>query len=88
MNSRSLTYMNDENLDGSLTPYHLIYVRSIATNNVSLLKMAADGELLRLNCKKINVALKHFAKRFINEYLSLLHERYRTEETYEIVDFM
>ena len=50
--------------------------------------MATDGELLRLNCKKINVALKHFAKRFVNEYLSLLHERYRTEETYEIVDFM
>ena len=80
MNSRSLTYMNDENLDGSLTPYHLIYVRSIATNNVSLLKMATDGELLRLNCKKINERKlqNHFAKRFINEYLSLLHERYRT----------
>ena len=67
--------MNDENSDESLTPYHLIYCRNIATNKVLLLKMAADGKLLRLNCKKINILLKHFAKRFTNEYLSLLHER-------------
>ena len=74
--SRPLTYMNDENLDESLTPYHLNYGRNIATNKVSLLKMAIDGESLRLNCKKISIILKHFAKPFTNEYLSLLHERY------------
>ena len=28
--SRPLTYMNDENLDESLTPYHLIYGGNIA----------------------------------------------------------
>ena len=49
--------MNDENTDESLTPYHLIYSRNIATNKVSLLKMATDGESLRLNCKKINIVL-------------------------------
>ena len=43
---------------------------------MSLLKMVTDGESLRLNCKKINIILKHFAKRFTNEFLSLLHERY------------
>ena len=76
INSRPLTYMNDENLDESLKPYHLIYGRNIATNKVSLLKMATDGESLRLNCKKINIVLKHFTKRLTKEYLSLLHERY------------
>ena len=71
INSRPFTYINDENLDESLTPYHLIYGRNIGTNQVSLLKMATDGESLRLNCKKINIILKHFAKRFTNEHLSL-----------------
>ena len=31
-------YMNEENLDESLTPYHLIYVRNIATNRCRYLK--------------------------------------------------
>ena len=57
-----LTYMNDKNLDEHLTPYHLIYGRNIATNKVLLLKMATDGKSLRLNCKKINIFLKHFVK--------------------------
>ena len=76
INSRPLSYMNDENLDENLTPYPLIYGRNIATNKLSLLKIATDGESLRLNCKKINIILKHFVKRFTNEYLSSLHERY------------
>ena len=85
INSRPLSYMNDENLDENLTPYPLIYGRNIATNKLSLLKIATDGESLRLNCKKINIVLKHFGKRFTNEYLSLLHERYtyRTGKTDE-----
>ena len=47
--------------------------------------MATDGESLHLNCKKINIILKHFAKRFTNEYLSLFHEcyTYRTRKTDE-----
>ena len=39
--------------------------------------MATDGNSLRLNCKKINIVLKHFA----NEYLSLLHDLYYTYHT-------
>ena len=46
MNSHPLTYMNDENLDESLTPCHVIYARNIVTNKVSLLKMATDGQSL------------------------------------------
>ena len=69
-------YMNDENLDESLTPYHLIYVRNIATNRCRCLKWQQVANRLRLNYKKINIILKHFAKRFTNEYLSLLHDRY------------
>ena len=57
IHSRQLTYMNNENTDESLTPYHLIYGRNIATNKASLLKMATYGESLRLNCKKINIVL-------------------------------
>ena len=39
--------------------------------------MVTDGNSLRLNCKKINIVLKHFA----NEYLSLLHDLYYTYHT-------
>ena len=74
-NSRPLTYMNDENLDESLTPYHLIYDRNIGKNEVSLLKMTTDGDSLLLNSKKINIVLKQFAKRFTDKHLSLLHKR-------------
>ena len=77
--------MNDENLNKSLTQYHLIHGRNNATNKVSLLKMATDGESLSLKCKKIIIVLKHFAKWFTNEYLSLLHERYTL---HKVVDFM
>ena len=42
INSLLLTYMNDENLDESLTLYHLIYGRNITTNKVSLRKMAPE----------------------------------------------
>ena len=77
IHSRQLTYMNDENTDESLTPYHLIYGRNIATNKVSLLKMATDGESLRLNCKKINIVLNILQNDLlINVYLyytSVIH---------------
>ena len=62
INICQLTYMNDENLDKSLTQHHLIHGRNNATNKVSLLKMATDGESLSLKCKKIIIVLKHFAK--------------------------
>ena len=75
INTRPVTYMNDDNLDESLTPHHLICSSDIATNNVSLLKIATDGELLRLNCKKINTVLKNFAKRQSERYT------YRTGKT-------
>ena len=54
--------MNNQNLDENLTSYHLIYVRNILTNKMSLLEMTTHGESLRLNCKKI----KHFGKLFTN----------------------
>ena len=69
--------MNDENTDESLTPYHLMYGRNIATNKVSLLKMATDGESLCLNCKKINIVLNILQNDLlINVYLyytSVIH---------------
>ena len=38
--------------------------------------MATGGDSLRLNCKKMNIVLKHFAKQLINKHLSLSRERY------------
>ena len=64
--------MNNQNLDENLTSYHLIYVRNILINKMSLLEMTTHGESLRLNCKKI----KHFGKLFTNSSLPFLHERY------------
>ena len=34
------------------------------------------GNSIRSNYNKVNILLKHFSKRFTEEYLSLLHERY------------
>ena len=76
INSRPFTNMNDEHFDENLIPYPLIYSRNIARNKVLLIKMATDGKSLRINCKMIKIVFKHFGKRFANEYLSLLHERY------------
>ena len=44
-----------------------------------------DGNSIRSNYSKVNILLKHFSKRFIEKYLSSLHERYsyrdyRTDE--------
>ena len=44
-----------------------------------------DGNSIRSNYNKVNILLKHFSKRFTEEYISLLHERYlyrddRTDE--------
>ena len=76
INSWLLTNVNNKNVNESLTLYNLIHGRNIAKNKVLLLKMGNHyGESLRLNCKKINIVLKHFAKQFTKEYLSVLHER-------------
>ena len=85
INSRPLTYISEEHFEESLTPYHLIYGRNIAVNKVSFLNKDMDGNSIRSNYSKVNILLKHFSKRFREEYLSLLHERYsyrddRTDE--------
>ena len=40
------------------------------------MKMTTDDESLHFNCKKMKIVFKHFAKQFINKYLSLLQELY------------
>ena len=76
INSLPLTYISEEHFEESLTPYHLIYGRNIAVNKVSFLNKDMDGNSIRSNYSKFNTLLKHFSKRFTEEYLSLLHERY------------
>ena len=89
INSRPLTYISEEHFEASLTPYHLIYGRNIAVNKVSFLNEDMDRNFIRLNYNKVNILLKHFSKRFTEEYLSLLHELYsyrdgRTDENCRI----
>ena len=86
INSHPLTSISEEHFEESVTPYHLIYGRNIAVNKVSFLSKDMDGNSIRLNYNKVNILLNHFSKRFTEEYLSLLHERYsyrddRTDES-------
>ena len=85
INSSPLTHISEEHFEESLTPYHLIYGRNIVVNKVSFLNKDMDANSFRSNYNKVNILLKHFSKRFTEEYLSLLYEccSYRDNRTDE-----
>ena len=62
IDSCPLTYMNDENLDESLTPHHLIYGRNIATNKV----YPAGIYLLKVNNRNTRTRCEICSKLTIN----------------------
>ena len=71
INSRPLTYTNEDDLDEIITPNHLIYGRNINT------KMSSDVSYndYSRRAKHIQTLLAHFWKRFKSEYLNELRQR-------------
>ena len=75
MNSRPLTYLNENNFDESLTPYHLILGGNIVHVNNATLATDLTEYNAKLCTERIQVLLQHYKKRFYHEYLAHLHER-------------
>ena len=77
MNSRSLTYLSEEEYQESLTPNHLIYGRDIVNDICSSeIEEIKDAEQLRGVRKYCLLVSNHFKRRFYNEYLNALQERH------------
>ena len=78
LNSRPLTYLNEENVYDLLTPNHLIYGRDINTDQIT----SYDNDVLEINGEQMrrNVStfrnIKHFLKRFMRNYMLALQERH------------
>ena len=77
LNSRPLTYLNEENTHDLLTPNHLIYGRDINSFNHTdndVLEISSN-EMRRkaLHCYSI---INHWMKKFMKDYMLALQERH------------
>ena len=78
LNSRPLTYLNEENIYDLLTPNHLIHGRDINTDQITNYKsevLEINGEEIRRNASTFR-NINHFLKRFMRDYMLALQERY------------
>ena len=84
MNSRPLTYLNEDQFLESLTPNHLIYGRSLHSRcHGSDTKDVDSGSKLRLKVKHTEIILQHFTNQFTKEYLLALLQRHSNQKKKE-----
>ena len=77
MNSRSLTYLSEEEYQESLAPNYLIYGRGIVDDRCSSeIEEVKDAEQLRDVRKHCLLVFNHFKRRFCNEFLNALQDRH------------
>ena len=77
MNSRPVTYLNEDQFIESLTPNHLIYGHSLHSRcHGSDTKDVDSGSKLRLKVKHTEIILQHFTNWFTKEYLLTFLERH------------
>jgi len=82
INSRPLTYLNTENVEDALTPYHLIYGRNInSSHHIGGTFANPESEQLSSRVRRVRVVIKHFMTRFQNEYVTNLKELHRYRKT-------
>ena len=81
INSRPLTYLNEDDLESPLTPFHLIYGRNILRNQSLSNNKSFNDPSKRV--KHISKLLEHFWKRFSTIYLGDLQQTnlYRKDST-------
>ena len=80
MNSRPLTYLNEDQFLESLTPSHLICGCSFHGRcHGSDTKDVNSGNELRFEVKYTKIILLHFTNRFTKEYLLAMPERHSNQ---------
>ena len=84
MNSRPLTYLNEDQFLESLKPNHMIYGCFLPSRcHGSDTKDADSSSELRLKIKHTEIILQHFTNRFTKEYLLALLERHSNQKRKE-----
>ena len=81
LNTRSLTYLLDNNEDEAITPSHLLYGRNIAHRYFMYFVteyFEQDNALLSKH-KRLKMILSHFKKRLFDEYILALRGRHQYE---------
>ena len=79
LNSRPLTYLEEDNTKEALTPFDLLYGRNVI-NTESLNSDVVNGtdntRYLRQRYTVLKQVFEHFNNRFFNEYINSLHVRH------------
>ena len=70
-----LCYIYDKNVDNIITPFHLVFGRRLLTQIQGNKNDQPTVENIKKRVQHIKNLLKHFWKRFQNEYLTELRER-------------
>ena len=79
LNSRPLTYLNEENVYDLLTPNHLVYGRDINADQITSYNndvLEINGEQMRGNVSTFRNIINHFLKRSMRDYALALQERH------------
>ena len=77
INSRPLTYLNEDSFKESLTPNHIIHFWNISNHyDEGIQSKNVTVKDVRNVCKHTGIVFKHFIQRFKNEYLLALLEKY------------
>ena len=76
LNTRSLTYLSDNNEDDAITPSHLLYGQNITRGNFIyfVTEYCEQDNALLSKYKRFKMILSHFKKRFFEEYILALRE--------------
>ena len=77
LNTRSLTYLSDNNEDDAITPSHLLYGQNITRRNFIyfVTEYCEQDNALLSKYKRFKMILSHFKKRFFEEYILALREK-------------
>ena len=79
INSRPLTYIYDDDLEGALTPSHFLVQKRLTSvkTTVTATELTTRGEFSK-RYRHRQTLTDHFWRRFYNEYLKDLREHYRS----------
>ena len=74
INTRPLTYINEDDLDNVITPNHLIFGTDIHNNNNNKTPASTQHSMSLKRLRHIHYVLVHFRQRFASTYLNELRQ--------------
>ena len=79
INSRPLTYVNDDNYQEALTPFHIMFGRNINSRYVTANEIDdnVSAKELTSRVRHVQIVTKHYLRRFYDEYINNLREYHR-----------